>query len=132
MSTTATGNFAIESKFVNGVQYWYEKSVGRTVTGDILSMSTTAFTVGGTGQDVDFAFYGTGSLSAIIDCGAKTFTLTGIDLATDSDITMGTASKLVIPVKASGSTTNGDTWVDTTDNLIHYYTNGHEYTVTAS
>lgn len=68
----------IRSEWVSGNLVFYEDVVGQSVTGDILTIGTSAVKVGGTSQDVDFQFYGTGSVSAIIDCGAKTFTLAGI------------------------------------------------------
>jgi len=45
---------------------------------------------------------------------------------TAGGITMGTGSKLVIPVKSSGSTTAGDIWLDT-DMRLHFYTSLGEY-----
>jgi len=133
MSTAGTGLFLIDSKFASGSLVFYEKAVGRTATGDVFTVGTAAVKVGGTAQDVDFQFYGTGSLSAIIDCGAATYTLTGITLATSgAGISMSTTCKLVIPVKASGSTTTGDVWLDTTDNKLHFYNGSAEATVTST
>lgn len=37
------------------------------------------------------------------------------------------ASSFILPVKASGSSTNGDFWLDTTDSNIHMYYSGAEY-----
>jgi len=78
MGTQGVGTFGINSKFASGSLVFYEKAVGRTATGDVFTVGTDAVKIGGTGNDIDFQYYGTGSLSAIIDCGAKTFTLTGI------------------------------------------------------
>lgn len=76
---------------------------------------------------VDVAFYGqTTANSMIWDASANALVLTA------AGITMGVASKLVLPVKASGSATSGDFWLDTTDYLLHFYANGNEYTVTAT
>jgi hypothetical protein len=131
--TQGIGVFGIDSKFASGSLVFYEKAVGRTATGDVLTIGTGAVKVGGTSNDIDFQYYGTGSISAIIDCGAATFTLTGITLATSgAGISMSTTCKLVIPVKASGSTTAGDLWLDTTDNKLHFYNGSAEKTVTDS
>ena len=61
-----------------------------------------------------------------------TLTTTTLTLAAGVGLAMSTTGKLVIPVKASGSTTSGDVWLDTTDYMVHYYANGNEYTVTAT
>ncbi len=82
MSTKGVGTFSINSVFASGSLVFYEKAVGRTATGDVFTVGTAAVKVGGTSQDVDFQVYGTGSVSAIIDIGAATFTLTGITLTT--------------------------------------------------
>jgi hypothetical protein len=82
MSTQGVGTFLIEGKFASGSLVFYEKAVGRTATGDVLTIGTTAVKVGNTSQDVDFQVYGTGSKSFIIDIGASTATLTGITLTT--------------------------------------------------
>ena len=74
------GVYQINSDWSSGNLIFYEKTVGRTATGDVFTVGTEAVKVGGTGNDIDFQFYGTGSLSAIIDCGAAAMTLTGIDL----------------------------------------------------
>jgi len=60
----------------------------------------SAVKVGNTAQDVDFQYYGTGSLSAIIDCGAKTLTLVGITSTTNKPLTITDAT-------ATSSTTTG-------------------------
>ena len=49
-----------------------------------------------------------------------------------SGIKMSVTSTLVIPVKASGSATAGDLWLDTTDNKLHFYNGSSEKTVTDS
>ena len=82
------GVYGINSVFSSGNLIFYEKTVGRTATGDVFTVGTAAVKVGGTSQDVDFQVYGTGSLSAIIDIGAATFTLAGIS------ITMGDATNI--------------------------------------
>ena len=130
MSTKGVGNFLINSVFSSGNLIFYEKSVGRTATGDVFTVGTAAVKVGGTGQDVDLQFYGTGSISAIIDCGATSFTLTGINVVTNANITMGTASKLVIPYKVTGDTTYASIWLDESDYYIHFYDNNNEVKIT--
>ena len=70
----------IKSDWVSGNLVFYEDAVGQSVTGDVLTIGTTAVKVGGTSQDVDFQFYATGGKSFIIDAGAGTMTLTGIKL----------------------------------------------------
>ena len=102
MGTQGVGVFGINSKFASGSLVFYEKAVGRTATGDVLTIGTAAVKIGGTGQDVDFQYYGTGSLSAIIDCGAATFTLVGIATTTNGlitangGITMGDAKNIAV------------------------------------
>ena len=86
--TQGIGTFQIDSKFASGNLVFYEKSVGRTATGDVFTIGTAAVKVGGTAQDVDFQFYATGSLSAIIDAGAATLTLVGITSTTDKPLTI--------------------------------------------
>jgi len=81
MSTQGAGVYQVNSDWSSGSLVFYEKAVGRTATGDVLTIGTAAVKVGNTSQDVDFQYYGTGSLSAIIDCGDATFTLTGITTA---------------------------------------------------
>ena len=92
MGTQGVGTFQINSKFSSGNLIFYEKTVGRTVTGDVFTVGTAAVKVGGTGNDIDLQYYGTGSLSAIIDCGAATFTLVGITSATDKPISITDAT----------------------------------------
>ncbi len=100
MSTKGVGTFLINSVFSSGNLIFYEKTVGRTATGDVFTVGTAAVKVGGTSQDVDFQVYGTGSVSAIIDIGAATFTLVGIATATNGALTITNAT-------ATSSTTTG-------------------------
>jgi len=92
MSTQGVGTFLINSKFASGSLVFYEKGVGRTTTGDVFTIGTTAVKVGNTSQDVDFQYYGTGSLSAIIDCGAATFTLAGLAMSTNKTLTFSASA----------------------------------------
>ena len=88
MGTQGVGTFQINSVFASGSLIFYEKTVGRTATGDVFTVGTAAVKVGGTAQDVDFQFYGTGTLSAIIDCGAATFTMAGITTTTNKPVSI--------------------------------------------
>ena len=95
MGTHGVSTFIVNSKFASGNLVFYEKAVGRTVTGDILTIAggTAGYVrVGGTGQDVDFQFYGTGSISAIIDTGLATLTLVGITATTNAALTISLAT----------------------------------------
>lgn len=80
----------IESKWSSGNLYFYEKAVGRSVTGDVLSMSTSAVTIGGTSQDIDFGWYASGSKSFVLDAGAGTLTIAGLDVSLTGDLTIDT------------------------------------------
>ena len=97
MGTQGVGTFQINSKFSSGNLIFYEKAVGRTTTGDVLTIGTAAVTVGGTAQAVDFKFYATGSISAIL-AAAGTLTLVGIATSTNGAVTI---------TNATASTTTG-------------------------
>jgi len=125
MSTQGTGVYKINAGWYQGEQYWYEKAYGRTTTGDIFKLGTTAVTVGNTAQDIDFEWKGTGSVSAIFDCGDSSFTLVGVDAkfygATASAYMLWdeSADDLVFSGVAgiSGSTTTGSiAWTASTLN----------------
>ena len=84
---------------------------------------TGFFAIGDGTKDMDVKiFLGTSAVYMLADVGNAQLALVGVNLVTDSYITMGTASKLVLPVKATGSSTQGDIWYDTSDNYIHFYT----------
>ncbi len=101
MGTQGIGTFGINSKFASGSLVFYEKAVGRTATGDVFTIGTAAVKVGGTAQDVDFQWYGIGSISAIFDCGDSSFTMVGVNMATNAPIvSTGTT--------ASSSTATGE------------------------
>ena len=91
--TAGVTTFLINSKFASGNLVFYEKTVGRTATGDVFTVGTAAVKVGGTGQDVDFQVYGTGSVSAIIDIGAATFAMVGLAASTDGIFTISNATE---------------------------------------
>ncbi len=110
------GVYGINSVFASGNLVFYEKIVGRTATGDVFTVGTAAVKVGGTAQDVDFQVYGTGSVSAIIDIGAATFTLVGIAQATDSAVTITNATATSSTstgalIVTGGIATAADVWV---------------------
>ena len=91
----------VKSSWSSGSLVFHEStSTAPSTTYDVLTIGTGAVKVGNTANDVDFQYYGTGSLSAIIDCGAATFTLVGIATTTnglttaDGGITMGDAKNI--------------------------------------
>lgn len=90
MSTQGKGTYLINSGWSSGTLVFYEKAVGRTATGDIFTIGTTAVTIGGTAQDCDFAWYATGSKSFVLDAGAGTMTLAGLDVSITGDLTIDT------------------------------------------
>jgi len=47
----------INSQWVSGNLVFYESGVGQSVTGDVLTIGTTAVTVGNSGQDIDFKVF---------------------------------------------------------------------------
>lgn len=96
----ARGQMPVSCDWRSGVQYWYESAVGRSVTGDILSIGTTAVTIGGTSQDIDFGWYAASSKSFVLDAGAGTLTMAGVALSTAGAVTITNAT-------ATSSTTTG-------------------------
>lgn len=80
----------VGSKWESGDLYFYEEEVGRSVTGDIFKIGTSAVTVGGTSQDIDFGWYASGSKSFVLDAGAGTLTMAGIDVSITGDLTIDT------------------------------------------
>jgi hypothetical protein len=100
MATQGVGTFALNSFWESGSLIFYEKAYGHTTTGNVFTLGASAVKVGDTANDVDFQYYGTGSLSAIIDCGAATFTLVGIATSTNGAVTITNAT-------TTSSTTTG-------------------------
>ena len=92
MSTQGKGTVLVHSQWSSGALVFYEKAYGMTTTGNIFKISNSAVKVGDTANDIDFQYYGTGSLSAIIDCGAATFTVTGIATTFVGAVTVGDGS----------------------------------------
>ena len=69
----------VKSSWSSGELIFHEKtSWAPSTTYNVFKIGTTAVKVGDTANDIDFQYYGTGSLSAIIDCGAATFVITGL------------------------------------------------------
>jgi len=85
-----------------------------------------SFGIDGSGLDIKF-FGDTASAYMLWDQSADALVIAGA-----AKITMGVATTLVIPVKASGSTVAGDLWLDTTDSKLHFYNGSGEKTVTDS
>jgi len=96
----------VKSSWSSGSLVFHETtSYAPSTTYDVLTIGTGAVKVGNTGNDVDFQYYGTGSLSAIIDCGAATFTLTGISISSNSAIaTTSTISNAMTGASATPGT----------------------------
>lgn len=91
----------IRSSWSSGSLIFHKATaIAPSTTYNVFTLGTGAVKVGDTANDVDFQYYGTGSLSAIIDCGAATFTLVGIATTTDGAVTITNAT-------ASTSTTTG-------------------------
>ncbi|MDD5510901.1 MAG: hypothetical protein PHI12_08825 [Dehalococcoidales bacterium] len=91
MSTQGKGTYVINSGWSEGSLVFYEKAVGRTVTGDIFTIGASQVTVGGTGQDVDFLVYLGGASNYFkLDCGAKTAAFYGVDVTVTGDLTIAT------------------------------------------
>ena len=115
MSTQGVGVYGINSKFASGSLVFYEKAVGRTATGDVLTIGTGAVTVGGTSQDVDFAWYGTGSVSFVLDAGSATMTVAGVSTSVTGsvdidtgDVTIDTGYGLEVGSTTQLTISNGD------------------------
>ena len=89
----------VSSRWSSGELIFHEKT-GLSTLYDVLKLGTGAVTIGSATNDVDFKYYGTSSISAIIDCGGSSFTLVGINMATDEPI-------VITDDTASTSTTTG-------------------------
>ena len=82
----------IAAVWASGALVFYESAGTQGTTYDVFTMSDTAVKVGSTSQDVDLQWYGTGSVSAIFDCGASSFTLVGVNMVTNTDIAVTIAA----------------------------------------
>ncbi len=122
MGTHGIGVFGINSKFASGNLVFYEKAVGRTATGDVLTIGTTAVNVGGTSQAVDFGWYAT-SASVVISASGTSLTLVGVNMATNAPVVItdataassATAGALIV---TGGIATAAGIWVGTTSRLV--------------
>jgi len=76
----------IAAVWSSGALVFYESAGSQGTTYDVFTMSDTAIKVGTTGNDIDLQYYGSGSISAIFDCGAATYTLTGITMTTNKQL----------------------------------------------
>ncbi len=91
-------------------------TTGAKVWLDVDGDTDGAFYFGANDYGIDVGFYGkTITNSMVWDAGSNVLVFTA------AGITMGTASTFILPVKASGSTTTGDIWYDTSDAYIHFY-----------
>lgn len=99
--------------------------IRHSVPADYISIP---FTFGKNDTGVDVKMFGATSGAYMLwDESADSLLLVGA-----SKIVMGTSSTFILPVKASGSTTAGDIWLDTTDNKLHFYNGSAEKVVTDS
>lgn len=105
---------SIKSEWVSGSLVFYEDAVGQSVTGDVLTIGTTAVKVGGTSQDVDFQWYGTGGISAELNAGDKILYTKQIGFKCHNH---SIASGYVAEFKAEYNTTGTLSAVDTTVSL---------------
>jgi len=77
----STGVTNIGQDWSSGNMVYFEEAVGRSTSGDVLSIGTTAVAVGNTGNDIDFTVYTGASATFKVDCGnaAVELTATRID-----------------------------------------------------
>jgi uncharacterized membrane protein YgdD (TMEM256/DUF423 family) len=79
----------ISSEWVSGSLVFYETAVGRSTTGDVLTLGTTAVTVGNSAQDVDFKiFMGAADQYVLFDVGNVKVTFAKVDVEIDGDLTL--------------------------------------------
>ncbi len=86
------GTYQINSFWESGNLIFYEKTVGHTDTGDVLTIGSTAVKVGGTAQAVDFSWYATGSASVVISASGTSLTLVGVNMATNAPVVITDAT----------------------------------------
>ncbi len=99
------GTYQIDAFWEGGNLIYYEKSVGHTATGDVFTIGTEAVKVGGTLQDVDFQWYGTGSKSFILNLGAATAVSSGLAWTITGDLAVTGAITLTGDVSLEGDLT---------------------------
>jgi len=90
-----------------GKRYYYETAVGRDITGDIMTQTTSAVIIGNTGQDVDFKVF-SGSNYIQFDAGLAGVFTSGMDIQLkDSDyLNFGTGAALAGDVQMTWDGTN--------------------------
>lgn len=94
------------------------------VSFDVDGDTNGAWYFGANDYGIDVRFPGqTASNEMLWDASANALVFTA------GGITMGTASILILPVKAVGAPagSNGELWLDTTDYYLHFYGNSIEY-----
>jgi len=77
----------IRSSWSSGSLIFHEAtSIAPSTTYNVLKIGTTAVQVGDTANLVDFAWYATGSASVVISASGTSFTLVGVNMATDAPV----------------------------------------------
>lgn len=86
----------IESTWSSGSLIFFEKAVGRSTTGDVLTIGTTAVTVGNSAQDIDFkVFMGASDQYVLFDVGNAKVTFAKVDVEIDGDLTIDLEDLLI-------------------------------------
>lgn len=100
----------VGSRWSSGDLIFYEKDVSLGAVADILTIGDDAVTVGSTTNDIDFKWYGTGSVSFILDVSDSSMTLTGCNVAIDGDVVLDTGDLTLgdTDYLRFGDATNGD------------------------
>ena len=80
---------SIRSGWSSGSLVFHDKTVAAPKTGyNILTIGSTAVTIGDGTKDIDFKWYGTSSDSFILDAGAHTLTMAGLNVSLSGDIAL--------------------------------------------
>ena len=101
----SVGTYQINAFWESGNLIYYEKQVGHTATGDVLTIGTEAVKIGGTLQDVDFQWYGSSSKSFILNKGAATAVSAGLAWTITGDLAVTGAITLTGDVSLEGDLT---------------------------
>lgn len=113
MTTQAKGTHLINSVWSSGELYFYERSVGRTTTGDLLKIGTSEIDVGNSAQDVDLkVFMGSASDYVLFDVGNKSLSLVGLaklDIGSSGTPLVLTAGTPIIDIYSTCASTSGST-----------------------
>lgn len=113
MTTQGRGAKSIHSDWSGGELYFYEKSVGRTTTGDLLKIGTSEIDVGNSGQDVDLkVFMGSASDYILFDVGNKSLALVGlakVDIGSSGTPLVLTAGTPIVDIYSTCASTSGST-----------------------